>query len=197
MDFSSNFYTNLIAFVSLTVSGLLSFFYFRDRKHIKFQLGNDYSKQIMEWYSETIEVLILLKFKTKKDDDEKSFTELLSKLSALIERGRFFFPNVDKEDGFGEEKPIAYKGYRNLTLDFLVAAFNLYNNPTSRKNNLDQAEQLNRHFTSIIFEVIRPKENLKQIKSITDRYYVKEEIFEDFINKKDPSILKFIWKHNN
>jgi hypothetical protein len=150
----------------------------------------------MEWYSETIEVLFLLKFKTKKDVvDEKSFTENLSKLSSLIERGRFFFPNIDKKNGFGNEKPTAYRGYRNLALDFLVASYNLFYDPQNRINNLDQAEQLSRHFTSIIFEVIRPKENLQLIKSMTDRYFVKEEIFEDFINKKDPSVIEFIWQN--
>lgn len=194
MDFSSNIYTNLISLLSLTFTGIISFFYFRDRAHIKFQLGNDYSKQIMEWYSETIEILFLLKLKAKSNVDDVQFAEYLSKLSVLIERGRFFFPNIDKDDKFGDDKPSAYKGYRNLALDFLVASYNLFSDPKTRADNLHQAEQLNRHFTSIIFEVLRPEENLQQIKSITDKYFVKEAIFKDFINKKDPNIIKFIWK---
>lgn len=194
MDFASNLYTNLISLLSLTFTAIISLFYFRDRKHIKFQLSNDYSKQIMEWYSETIEILFLLRFKVKSNDiDEVLFNEYLSKLSALIERGRFFFPNVDKNDGFGTEKPPAYKGYRNLALDFLVASYRLFNDTKRRQAKLDQAEQLSRYFTSIIFEIIRPKENLQQIRSLTDKYFMKEDIFEDFITKKDPSLIEYIW----
>jgi hypothetical protein len=185
--------SNIIAGISLLFSLTVSFFYFRDRRQAKFLLMNEYSKQIMEWYSETIEVLLLLGHRTRKNTQR---TELLAKLSALIERGRFFFPNIDKQDGFGAKKPTAYQGYRNLALDFLVASYNLY----GKKNHANfaaEADQLRRYFTSIIFEVVRPKENLDRIKAITDRFYVKEQIFEDFLQSHDSKLIEFIWKKQN
>ena len=34
--------------------------------------------------------------------------------------GRFYFPNVDKQDNYGKDKPSAYQGYRNIVLEFLM-----------------------------------------------------------------------------
>ena len=181
---------NIIAAASLLISFVVAYFYFRDRRNAKFMLMNEYTKQIMEWYSETIEILLLLKMKTKSKSD---ISDLLVKLSACIERGRFFFPNIDRHDGYGADKPVAFRGYRNLTLDFLVASYNLYSQP-NRSENIEHAGHLHRYFTSIIYEVIRPTENLEQIKAITDRYYVKNEIFEDFLKSNDSKMLNSIWK---
>jgi hypothetical protein len=46
------------------------------------------------------------------------------KLPVLIERGRLFFKNK-ATDGFGSEKPAAYRGYRPMILDPLVLAYQI------------------------------------------------------------------------
>ena len=182
---------DFISALSLCLSLALAFLYIADRKHKKYAFANEYSKQIMDWYSEVIEVLINLRLKSelKKSD----LTQELVKLSALIERGRFFFPNIDKGDRFGVEKPIAYRGYRNLALDFLVASYKLFSG-SNPKQHLVQAERLSRYFTSIVFEIIRPEENLERIREITDRYFAKEAMFEDFMSKDHSKALDFIWR---
>jgi len=185
--------SNIIAGMSLIFSLTVTFFYFRDRRQAKFLLMNEYTKQIMEWYAETIEILLKLEHKAC---NKTLRTEVLAKLSALIERGRFFFPNIDKQDRYGSEKPTAYQGYRNLALDFLVASYNLYNKK-DHANFTTEAEQLRRYFTSVIFEVVRPKENLNRIKAITDRFYVKDQIFEDFLQSHDSKLIEFIWRRQN
>ncbi len=44
------------------------------------------------------------------------------RLSVLVDRGRFFFPNIDPDD-HGADKEDAYKGYRPPILDALIYAY--------------------------------------------------------------------------
>ncbi len=192
MDISFNMIANIIAGISLLVSITLAFFYVRDRRHAKYQLENEYTNGLLEWHGNVVEVLIALRIKHSgvKTDE---ILDLLARLSALIEQGRFFFPNIDKEDFFGKEKPPAYRGYRNLALDFLVASYNLFNSEVS-PSEIEQAEILQRHFTSIVFELVRPKDRLETIRSLTDRYFVQDKSFEDFLEHHDSSAIEYIWR---
>ena len=192
MDFGSNGFTNALALLSLIVSGILSFFYFRDRKHAKFTIENEYVTQLLAWYSEVIEVLIQLKCTVDAPSDMTRSTSL-SKLSSLIEKGRFFFPNIDKGNDFGKDKPPAYRGYRNLALDFLVASYNLHT-CSEPKLHAAQAENLIRLFTSIVFEIVRPKERLEKIRSITDKYYAQDLCIEDFLKQGGGPTIHYIWQ---
>ncbi len=70
-----------------------------------------------------IEILIYLQL-NNVDHDLKM--KKLSKLSSLIEQGRFYFPNIDRGDGFGKDKPSAYQGYRNIVLDTLVYLYQIF-----------------------------------------------------------------------
>jgi hypothetical protein len=47
---------------------------------------------------------------------------LRARLSALIDRGRWFLPNIN-DDGHGKEKPVAYQGHRQLALNCVVEVF--------------------------------------------------------------------------
>jgi hypothetical protein len=154
----------------------------------KYELTSLYRVEILSWYSETIEILVRLRIEaTDNFKDNSVKKELLSKLSAKIEIGRFYFPNVDKGDKFGEEKPLAYKGYRNLMLEFLVFSYQLFERQDTIKF-IKHAETLQRHFTSQLFEIIDPKNFLKETKKHTDKTFSKELAFEDFI-KEEPNAL--------
>jgi hypothetical protein len=83
-----------------------------------------------------------------------------------------------------------------LALDFLIASYNLYKNE-DRAAHLDQAFKLSRHYTSIVFEVVKPKESLKNIRKLTNRYSVIEKVFEDFLFNGDFSPVEFIWPDNS
>lgn len=80
---------------------------------------------------------------------------MLAKLSSLIESGRFYFPNIDRKDGFGKQKPIAYQGYRNVILDFLVYEYQLFEKD-DYVQYLKHAESLQRLFTSYVFQYLEP-----------------------------------------
>ena len=125
MSFADNLITNLISVSSLFVALYTCYFYFRDRRRGKYQIKSDYIKPLMDWHCETVETLIRLRNCAINTNSVQKH-DLLCKLSSQIERGRFYFPNIDKGDNFGQNKPTAYQGYRNLTLDFLVYSYNLF-----------------------------------------------------------------------
>jgi hypothetical protein len=58
MDTASD--ANVIAGVSLFISLLTFYFYFKDRRRGRFQLVHEYVKQLIEWHGETVEILINL-----------------------------------------------------------------------------------------------------------------------------------------
>ncbi|MBI4948815.1 MAG: hypothetical protein HY955_01570 [Deltaproteobacteria bacterium] len=160
---------NIIAGLSLLLSISLAIFYLRDRRHSKYQVENEYTNNLLKWHGEVVTILIKLRLMhaywqpiTPNED--------LACLSALIEQGRFFFPNIDRSDGYGLDKSPAYRGYRNVALDFLVASYNLFYGKISRIE-LQEAEILQRHFTSVVFEIVRPKNRLETIRSLTDRFF--------------------------
>ena len=192
IEFNSDLLSNFISGLALVISSMLAIFYIMDRRRSKFIFEDDYSNQIMGWYSEVIEVLMLLKLNLKSRN--RINANDLAKLSSLIERGRFFFPNFNKGDSYGCTKPIAYRGYRNLALDFLVALYNLYSSPRYPGKDVSNASILCQHFTSIIFEILRPKDKLNIIRSITNKLFIKNKSFEDFFEENDPEILSYLLK---
>jgi hypothetical protein len=185
-------FANIIAGLSLLLSISLGIFYLRDRRHDRYQVENEYTNNLLKWHAEVVLTLIRLR-NLGKSKNSSQYSEDLANLSALIEQGRFFFPNIDRLDGFGNEKPPAYRGYRNLALDFLVASYNIFSEPRTTIS-IKKAEVLQRHFTSLVFEIVRPKHRLETIRSLTDRYFVQEKSFEDFLEHHDGSVIEYIWR---
>lgn len=156
----------------------------------KYELTSQYRSELMNWFSETVEILIKLKLNAKSNLENLELkNELLSRLSAKIEIGRFYFPNVDKNDGFGKEKQKANRGYRNLTLDFLVFSYQIFEKNDAKKY-LSHAESLQKHYTNELFDILNPKEFLKETKKHTNKTFSKELRFEDFI-EKEPKALEY------
>jgi hypothetical protein len=158
----------------------------------KYELTSQYRTELLSWYSETIDILIRLKFEAKNGySDEAIKKDLLSRLSAKIEIGRFYFPNIDKGDRVGEEKPLAYRGYRSLMLDFLVFSYQVLDRPDAIEY-LGHVEKFQRHFTSNLFEIIDPKSFLKETKRHTNKTFSNEFSIEDFIQKDPDSLDKYL-----
>lgn len=159
---------------------------------MKFNITNEYITCLLSWHERVVEVLMRFRH-LGRDKQSEAHKADLAALSALIEQGRFFFPNVDKGDSFGADKPPAYANYRNLALDFLVASYNLSSDKSAPEEH-EQLELLQRHFTSIVFELVRPKDRLDSIRVLTDRFFIKEESFDDFLTHKDGKIIQHIWR---
>ncbi len=158
----------------------------------KYELTSQYRREVLDWFSETTLILSSLRTVIWKEDGKEAKQTLLCKLSAQIEIGRFFFPNVDKGDGFGKEKPLAYQGYRNLVLDFLVFSYQIFKKDNAT-NYQDHAGVLQRYFTSYVFEIIEPKKFLKETRRHTNKTFIKELSFDDFI-QKEPEIIEMYIK---
>jgi hypothetical protein len=184
-----------IATLSLLLSIALAIFYFRDRRHARFSIENSYINELLQWHKEVTEILVRARCLDRPPGSENHEQDLCL-LSSLIEQGRFFFPNIDKGDSFGKHKPPAYCGYRNLALDFLVASYNLCKAKSSLERN-EKLELLQRHFTSVVFDIVRPKERLNTIRALTDRYFAREESFDNFLSHRDGKVIEHIWIHRN
>ena len=128
----------------------------------KYELTYQYYQDVVAWHSDVIKVITQLKA-TSEENSKKAY---LAELSALIETGRFYFPNIDQHDNFGANKPLAYRGYRNVVLDFLVYEYQLFEREDSQKY-VEHAESLQRLFTSYVFQYLDPKKLQKKIKHNT------------------------------
>jgi len=191
MEEASTLVTNIMAGISLIVSIVLAMYYIRDRRVTKLSVESEYIRELLGWSNEVLKVLGHLRLAAKKGHRE-NVDELRNELSTLIDIGRFFFPNIDKGDNFGSQKPPAFRGYRNLSLDFLVAIHNIYKDDLNEVN-ISLAERMRRHFLSVVFEIVNPRDRLRRIRSITDRYFVQEQIFEDYL-AMDDNAFKYIWR---
>ncbi len=183
--------SDLISIGSLSVSLLaVGYAYFSNTK--KYELTSLYRSEVMAWFEETIKILLDLKHQCiARFPDETLKINLLSSLSAKIEVGRFYFPNIIKGDGFGIDKPLAYQGYRNLTLDFLVFSYRLYKKKDSW-NFIDHAETLQRYFTSYVYELVDPLKAIKETESNTDKIFYRDLSFEDFLHIEPELIRAYI-----
>ena len=149
----------------------------------KYELTYQYYQDVVAWHSDVIKVITQLKA-TNVENEKKTY---LAELSALIETGRFYFPNIDLHDGFGANKPMAYRGYRNVVLDFLVYEYQLFDREDSHKY-VEHAESLQRLFTSYVFQYLDPKKLQKKIKHNTSIQMKDTITINEFLKQSPESI---------
>ncbi len=147
----------------------------------KYELTDTYRKELLSWYETTLSVLIRLRFLMEQgclSHDLKC--ELLAELSTQIDIGRFYFPNVDRGDSLGSNKPAAFRGHRHVALEFLVFSYDIFLSSNS-KDHLIDALKLQRHFTSYIFTILKPSEFNKQVKKNTKIAFDAEKVLSEYI----------------
>lgn len=148
----------------------------------KYELTEKYRAELLKWYEETVTVMISIVHLTPASNRSEQKRILLSKLSVLAEVGRFYFPNVDKKDGYGSEKPMAYQGYRHIILEFLLHFYE-----TALQDDGDQDAylwQLERAFTSEIFKIINPHERIREYSKKTEIIIPKGISLEDYLDHR-------------
>ena len=181
MDFS-----DYIALISLCIAlSTLIYSFLTNTK--KYELTYQYFNDVLEWHNQCVEILISLSFNADKTKEKDN---LLIKLSSMIEAGRFYFPNIDKKDGLGEKNPVAYKGYRNIVLDFLVYEYDLFKKEDCKKY-LKHAELLRRYFTSYVFKYLQPEKHKRRIKKNTNIKDQCDFTLEDFLLKNIENLEYF------
>jgi len=182
--------SSIVSVIALAVSAYSVFYTVRSNtKH--FEFSETYFKDIVTWHSDVIGAMVYMRHILYDNETfKKEKISVLAKISSLIETGRFYFPNIDLGDGYGKEKPIAYQGYRNLVLDFVVFFYDVSKNENALEY-IDHLKWLERNFTSYVFEFIDPKKQGDARREMMRLYASEEMRFEDFIRKDTSALDRF------
>ncbi len=118
---------------------------------------------------------------------EESWNSVRSRLSALVDRGRWYFPNRFEAE-YGIEKPPAYRGLRQRILDYVVAAYDAYPippafyDPSSNSNDVVTQDAYGRlvfcqrGFVSEIQDALNPRHREKQVEEILEQFGATENM---------------------
>ncbi|MDD4840023.1 MAG: hypothetical protein PHE93_05110 [Clostridia bacterium] len=150
-----------------------------------YELTCQQRKEILDWYNNVINALIALKLNLTLNNDYDKIDYLIE-LSSLVELGRFYFPNVIK-DKYGNEKPLAYQGYRDMSLEYLIWFYDICMRDDC-KNYLKHLEKLQREFTSKIFETIKPYKHIKKIQRYTS-ISLNQKTINDYLSSNPDSFF--------
>lgn len=154
-----------------------------------FELKMTYLSNLLNWYEQTIEFMIKIEQKVIKGEDA---TEDLAKFSAIIDYGRFYFPN--RVDGtWGNDKPLAFQGFRDTTLDFLVAYYNLFAFGKHDSYPKNAALKIRQMFTSKVFEVANNMNYIKEAKTYVGTSMTESELGEYLKNREEAFIYKLVF----
>ena len=148
----------------------------------KYELAFSQRQELLSWYSDTVEHLIRLR--EKAADADSITTNELAHLSMLIEKGRFYFPNIDRKDGHGINKPTAYRGHRQAVLTFLVFSYDIFERKDSSLY-FGHALRLQKLFTAKILNILSPKIYTKSVKKYTGTNLYTNITFKEFL-ESDP-----------
>lgn len=162
----------------------------------KYELTENYRCEILSWYKSVSETMIDIIHYCESgmfysENFSQHRTELLSKLSLLTEIGRFYFPNIIKNDEFGIEKPTAYQGYRHINLEFLLHFYLVAKDKSSNKE-IELMWKLERAFTSFIFDMIMPRKRNKEYSKYLSIIIPKGQSIYDYVDDNPKNIGTFM-----
>jgi len=117
---------------------------------------------LRQWASEAIDTLAEASY-ASRHDDSAALRRCTHSLSALIDRGRLFFPNQEAPD-LGQDEPRAFRGYRHAALDPLVAALHVLDGDVGRFDSAEAAlVAMRREFVSGIQSILEPESLNRQV----------------------------------
>ncbi|MEM7469672.1 MAG: hypothetical protein AAF387_22710 [Pseudomonadota bacterium] len=98
---------------------------------------------------------------------------LRTRLSTLIDRGRFFMPNRTPEIDYQDQED-AYRGYRHELLDSLVAAYDLatildYKNEETNRDLREQFVAVKREFVTQAQEILDPRARDREFEQLMEQ----------------------------
>lgn len=120
-----------------------------------FKFNND--TQLINWANRVVVAMAEAYHLTGKTDTHA----LATNLSALIDEGRWFFPNIGKKET-DHEKPGAYRGTRQAVLDHIVAVYDAVvampnADPQAWQQQMASVHEARRHFVSEIQHAVDPR----------------------------------------
>lgn len=128
---------------------------------------------LREWAFEAVDILAEASYLCKyvdrlEEDGEQQLHFCRHRMSALIDRGRFFLPNQNTDE-YGQEKLPAYRGYRHAVLDPLLAAVRILEGKASPGKFLTRESaliEMRKIFVSGVQRILAPDSNNRKITSM-------------------------------
>ncbi len=165
----------IVAIVSVVVATLLSVaggVYTIVSNTKRFEIRENYYCELLSWYSRTNLIIkqIILGIENKcfyGDENREKRVRLLSELSSEIDYGRFYFPN-ELIGCYGNEKPSAYRGVKVEMLQILVDIYD-YSKDSQGKEATEDLVELQRQYTSNLFNIINPRIRNKDLKRFVNK----------------------------
>src|SRR5438105_131840 len=124
---------DLAAAAIALIALIFSVWSFRNQRRINIEtLRIQRDNDIIGWTNAAIEIIVGIEFFLRGPAHvpgafATTRDEFLAKLSATIDKGRLYFPNL-AHDSFGVDKEPAYRGHRQAILDRLVEIYDLVRN---------------------------------------------------------------------
>jgi hypothetical protein len=130
---------------------------------------SEWLRDLRNWASEAIDALsessyLCGRVDGSQEDCSQTLRACQYRLSAVIDRGRFFLPNQPADVGQG--KPTAYRGWRHSALDPLVAAVRVMSGEADVgqfPNRETALVEMRREFVSAIQRILAPDLHNKEI----------------------------------
>lgn len=146
------------------------------RAAISLKLAHD--NDIIKWSDEAIVVLadahemLCEKGVAYPDTDYRlRRSACRARISAIIDRGRLFFPNMSTGDDHGLDKEAGYQGHRQPALNALVNTYQLLGNAGVQAGpDMDSANQLmalRRSFVAEVFKAVEPERRGMTLKELS------------------------------
>jgi len=137
----------------------------------------EYFSDLVKWSDESMlllsDAMHLCELDQQNCEEQKFFDSrhtLRIKLSAQIDRGRWFFPN-EEVDQHGRDKEEGFRGYRHQVLDQLVFAYRavtkLKHSDISKSEARTTIEQAKRAFTGQIQKILAPRARNEEFTNLT------------------------------
>lgn len=142
---------------------------------------DQYLCNVRAWADEACECISMAIHSSHLEENQRKETlfNALHKISALIDRGRWFFPN-QWSDEYGKNKEPAYRGIRQPILDQLVEAYDLIKE-IQKSGSFENALLLThsqRLFVSEVQQVLNPRRRNEEVQRIYEQFAISERLRE-------------------
>jgi hypothetical protein len=175
--------------VALCAAALTAFYASRNLKINIVSARIKYFEEFQKWADQLVnaltEAIHLCDLDPKRVVGESFFDRrhrLRITFSAMIDKGRWFFPNIQVDD-HGTDKELGYRGYRHELLEGLVKAYRClqrldFRNPENNKTVRNDLTDAKRHFVGEVQKIIDPISQRSEFDKIHSRFLYRSRVKE-------------------
>lgn len=140
---------------------------------------DQYMTNVRAWADDACDAISIAIHALQADpskQDEILFASL-QRISGLVDRGRWFFPNL-WSDEYGQHKEPAYRGIRQPILDSLIDAYRTIETLRTSKDGfyIQELVHYQRTFVSEVQQVLNPRRRELEIERIKEQFAISEKL---------------------